>query len=113
MSAAMTARLVTDALVMAIWRWGKPHALLHHSDRGSQYASELFQRFMADHGRLLDEPVGQRLETTPRWRALLVTQNRSAQRASCIARGMRPRQTCSITSSASTIRNAGTPGSVT
>ena len=49
-SAAMTARLVTDDLVMAIWRWGKPHALLHHSDRGSQYTSELFQRFMADHG---------------------------------------------------------------
>jgi putative transposase len=43
-------RFVTDALVMAIWRWGKPHALLHHSDRGSQYTSELFQRFMADHG---------------------------------------------------------------
>src|SRR5262249_35525467 len=50
MSAAMTARLVTDALVMAIWRWGKPHALLHHSHRGSQYTSELFQRFIADHG---------------------------------------------------------------
>ena len=32
----MTARLVTDALVMAIWRRGKPDALLHHSDRGSQ-----------------------------------------------------------------------------
>jgi len=39
MSAAMTAQLVTDALVMAIWRRGKPDALLHHSDRGSQYAS--------------------------------------------------------------------------
>ena len=49
-SAAMTARLVTDDLVMAIWRRGKPHALLHHSDRGSQYTNELFQRFMADHG---------------------------------------------------------------
>jgi len=36
MSAAMTAQLVTDALVMAIWRRGKPDALLHHSDRGSQ-----------------------------------------------------------------------------
>ena len=36
MSAAMTAQLVTDALVMAIWRRGKPNALLHHSDRGSQ-----------------------------------------------------------------------------
>ena len=77
MSAAMTVRLVTDALMMAIWRWGKPPALLHHSDRGRQYTSELCQRFMADHGRLLDEPVGQRLETTPRWRALLVTQNRA------------------------------------
>jgi len=32
MNAAMTAELVTDALVMAIWRRGKPDALLHHSD---------------------------------------------------------------------------------
>jgi putative transposase len=50
MSAGMTAQLVTDALVMAIWRRGKPDALLHHSDRGSQYSSEQFQRLMADHG---------------------------------------------------------------
>ena len=35
---------------MAIWRRGKPDALLHHSDRGSQYTSEQFQRLMADHG---------------------------------------------------------------
>ncbi|HJY90177.1 MAG TPA: IS3 family transposase [Candidatus Acidoferrum sp.] len=50
MRAAMTAQLVTDALVMAIWRRGKPDALLHHSDRGSQYTSEQFQKLMADHG---------------------------------------------------------------
>ena len=50
MNAAMTAQLVTDALVMAIWRRGKPDALLHHSDRGTQYTSEQFQRLMADHG---------------------------------------------------------------
>jgi putative transposase len=50
MSAAMTGQLVTDALVMAIWRLGKPDALLHHSDRGSQYTSEQFQRLMADSG---------------------------------------------------------------
>jgi putative transposase len=36
MQTEMTAQLVTDALVMAIWRRGKPDALLHHSDRGSQ-----------------------------------------------------------------------------
>jgi len=50
MSATMAAQLVTDALMMAIWRRGKPNALLHHSDRGSQYTSEQFQRLMADHG---------------------------------------------------------------
>ena len=50
MSATMTAQLVTDALIMAIWRRGKPDALMHHSDRGSQYTSEQFQRLMADHG---------------------------------------------------------------
>ena len=50
MSATMTAQLVTDALVMAIWRRGKPDALLHHSDRGSQYTSEQFQWLIADNG---------------------------------------------------------------
>src|SRR3982074_2973739 len=50
MNAAMTAQPVTDALVMAIWRRGKPDAMLHHSDRGSQYTSEQFQRLMMDHG---------------------------------------------------------------
>nr|WP_231564889.1 IS3 family transposase [Sphingomonas sp. Ant H11] len=50
MSDTMTAQLVTDALVMAIWRRGKPDALLHHSDQGSQYTSEQFQRLMADNG---------------------------------------------------------------
>ena len=50
MSATMTAQLVTDALVMAIWRRGKPETVLHHSDQGSQYTSEPFQRLLADHG---------------------------------------------------------------
>lgn len=50
MKAEMTAGLVADALVMAIWRRGKPNALLHHSDRGSQYTSAQFQRLLADNG---------------------------------------------------------------
>jgi putative transposase len=50
MQSTMTAQLVTDALMMAIWRRGRPNALLHHSDRGSQYTSEPFQRLMADQG---------------------------------------------------------------
>jgi putative transposase len=35
MKAEMTAQLVADALMMAIWRRGKPDALLHHSDRAA------------------------------------------------------------------------------
>jgi putative transposase len=50
MKAEMTAQLVTDALVMAIWRRGRPDALVHHSDQGSQYTSEQFQQLMADNG---------------------------------------------------------------
>lgn len=50
MQATMTAQLVTEALVMAIWRRGKPDAGLPHSDRGSQYTSAPFQRLLADQG---------------------------------------------------------------
>ena len=50
MSSEMTAQLVTDALVMALWRRGKPRELLHHSDQGSQYTSEQFQRLLAEQG---------------------------------------------------------------
>jgi putative transposase len=35
MSQNMTAQLVIDALMMAIWRRGKPVSLMHHSDLGS------------------------------------------------------------------------------
>ena len=50
MKAEMNAQLVADALVMAIWRRGKPDALLHHSDQGSQYTSQQFQTLMRDNG---------------------------------------------------------------
>ena len=50
MSARMTSELVADALMIAIWRRGRPRAVLHHSDRGSQYGSEAFQRLLADQG---------------------------------------------------------------
>lgn len=44
MSAAMTTQLVSDALVMAFWRRGRLQVLLHHSDRGSRYASTILGR---------------------------------------------------------------------
>ena len=50
MQDGMTSQLVVDALMMAVWRRGKPSALLHHSDQGSQYTSEHFQELLKDQG---------------------------------------------------------------
>lgn len=50
MKADRNASLVMDALVAAVWRWGKADALLHHSDKGSQCTSEQFQRLLLDCG---------------------------------------------------------------
>ena len=50
MNAAMTAQLVPEALMTAIWRHGKPHASLHQSGNGGQYTSGQFQTLTADNG---------------------------------------------------------------
>lgn len=50
MQASMTSQLVADALMMAVWRRGKPVELLHHSDQGSQYTSEHFQDLLREQG---------------------------------------------------------------
>lgn len=46
MSDTMQAKMVSDALLMALWRRGKPTSLTHHSDQGSQYTSDDFQQLV-------------------------------------------------------------------
>ena len=50
MSARIDSRLVVDALEMALARRLPGEGLVAHSDRGSQYASEHYQRILAGHG---------------------------------------------------------------
>ena len=50
MAEHMESRLVVDALAMAVQRRLPDDGLLAHSDRGSQYASEHYQRLLAKHG---------------------------------------------------------------
>jgi transposase InsO family protein len=50
MSDRITDDLALDALGMALARRRPPPGLLHHSDRGSQYASDDYQRLLAQHG---------------------------------------------------------------
>ena len=49
MSSRMKAKLVCDALRMAIWQRRPKAGLIHHSDRGSQYASKSFRRMLDTH----------------------------------------------------------------
>ncbi len=49
MSSRMKAQLVCDALHMAIWRRRPKAGLIHHSDQGSQYASNVFRRLLKAH----------------------------------------------------------------
>ncbi len=46
----MTADIVTDALTMAWFRRKPAAGLIHHSDRGSQYASHAFQGKLKEYG---------------------------------------------------------------
>lgn len=50
MSERMMARLVCDALQMALWRRKRPRGVIVHSDRGSQYCSGDYQRLLLENG---------------------------------------------------------------
>ena len=50
MASHMRAELVATALTMALLRCRPPRGLIHHSDRGSQYASAIFRRLLAHYG---------------------------------------------------------------
>jgi transposase InsO family protein len=50
MSERLTRHLALDALTMALTHRQPAHGLVHHSDRGSQYASHEYRRLLAAHG---------------------------------------------------------------
>ena len=49
MSSRMTARLVCDALQMALWRRKRPENVIVHTDRGGQYWSADYQALLKRH----------------------------------------------------------------
>ena len=50
MSTRITRKLALDALRMALVHRDRPRMLVHHSDRGSQYASKDYRRVLQAHG---------------------------------------------------------------
>jgi len=50
MDSTMTKELVASALKQAIGRHNPPTGIIHHSDRGTQYASYEYQVLLREHG---------------------------------------------------------------
>lgn len=102
MKADRDASLVMDALMMAVWRRGKADALLHHSDQGSQYTSEQFQRL------LLDCDITCSMSRAGNvWDNSAMESFFSPARSTAAVMPLAP--TCSTTSSASTIQGGAIP----
>ena len=68
-SRSIDARLAVAALKAAIRTRRPPEGCVHHSDRGSQYASELYRQLLAEHGLRGRWADGATPTTTPRPRA--------------------------------------------
>ena len=50
MGAWLITQLIADALTMAIRRCKQPQGVIHHSDRASQYFSDVYQALLKQHG---------------------------------------------------------------
>lgn len=108
MNANMTAQLVTGALIMAIWRRGKPDALLQYSDQASQYTNEQFQRTMGDHGITCSMSRSGNVWDNAAMESFFSSLKKERTARKSIARETTSGRLSSFTFSASTIRNAAT-----
>lgn len=113
MKAEMTAVLVTDALVMAIWRRGKSDTLLRHSDQGSQYASQHFQELLDENGVTCSMSPSGNMWDNAAMESFFSSLKTERIRGKVYRTRDAARPIYSITSSASTTRFAGTRPSAT
>jgi len=112
MSAAMTAQVVTDALVMAIWRRGKARRAATSLRSRSQYTSAQVQRLIAGNGALCSMSRSGNVWDNAAMESFFSSfKTERTTRKLCCTRD-EVRADVFDTPSASTIRNAGTPGSV-
>ena len=84
----MAVEMVKSALMMAIGRRKPGNGLIHHSDRGIQYACDEYRRLLQNHGMIssmsrsgncLDNAVAERFFCTLKNESLLNWQNMSAE----------------------------------
>ena len=84
----MSSQLVADALMMAVWRRGKPVELLNHWDQGSKYTSEHFQKLLKEQGITCSTSrAGEVWDNSAMESLLQLAQRPSARHARSIAPG--------------------------
>jgi Integrase core domain len=99
--------IALDALKMALQYRHPPQGLLHHSDRGSQYASHEYQQLLAVHGIQSSMSRKGNCWDNP-WRKVLSPRSKSnwSIRASGVLE-LKPATTCSNISNSSTTASGG------
>ncbi len=102
----MTSQLVADALMMAVWRRGRPQELRHPSDHGSLYTSEYFQRLLTEQGIVCSmSRAGEVWDNSAR--ESFFSSLKTERTAPRVYLSRKQGQMCSITSSGSTTRGVG------
>jgi len=112
MGQRLTVELVEQALTMALVNRIPTAGLVHHSDRGSQYAATSYQRRLTEYGLLSSMSRKGNCWETP---ASKVSSGRSSVSSCTIGttpHEPKPRRTSSNTLRCSTIKNVGTQPSV-
>jgi transposase InsO family protein len=108
MQSSMTAQLVSDAMLMAIWRRRPAAELPHHSDQGSQYSSDQFQQLLAEHGVVCSISWSGNCWDNAAMESFFSTMKTERTSRKSTGHGTKLGQMCSITSNGSTISVGGT-----
>ena len=108
MQSSMTSQLVADALMMAVWRRGRPQELLHHSDQGSQYTSEHFQHLLNEQGIVCSMSRAGEVWDNSAMESFFSSLKTERTARKIYARASKRGQMYLITSSGSTTRRVGT-----
>ena len=86
MDKRMKTQLTLDALAMAYWRRKPPTGLIHHSDRGSQYACDEYKNRLKQYGMIASMSRKGTAGITPRQNVLLEALNLNVYRIAVLPR---------------------------
>jgi transposase InsO family protein len=104
----MTSSLVCNALRMVLFARHRPHDVIAHSDHGSQYCSQEYQRLLNEHSLLCSMSEKGDCYDNAAMEAGITARRLRPFTRNALLRASKPRRTCSNTSRFTTIDNGST-----